>query len=207
MKTQRKILTATIVLTMALGVGAVSAMAAQFHTSSGSASLVGAQEETFNLTLQGSSLTCSTVKMTGTSAASGTSETQQLHPEFSGCTAFGLSGATVSTAGCQFQANASSSSWSLQSCSSGYTTINWENGVFGRCHIDIPNQNGINGFVAINTNFRRLLKWSFNANNIHYTVTVSNGLCPLSTGTGTTATLIGGEGITANGGAVQIWAE
>ena len=203
MKTQDAVVTAMIVLVVALGVGPASAAAAEFHTSVGGTSLTGTQEEAFKLTLQGNSITCSTVKMSGTSAFSGTSVTQQLHPEFSGCTAFGLA-ATVSTPGCQIEANANTNTWNLNSCSSGFTTINWES-IFGRCHVDIPNQNGINGFVAINTNLRQFLKWAFNANNIHVNITVSNGVCPLSTGTLTTATLVGGEIISPGSG--TIWRE
>src|SRR5436853_1387024 len=89
--------------------------APKFHGGAGAA-LTGQQSVSHKFTLTGSSLTCNTVMFSGSVGATGTSETQEMHPEFSGCIAFGFVTSTVNTAACEYLFNATSDSATLNEC-------------------------------------------------------------------------------------------
>ena len=88
-------------LTALVGVSSASADM-QFHASAGAGvTLTGNQTVSHKFTVKGSSVTCTTAKFKGKSAAA-TASTQEMEPEYTGCTAFGIAGATITTTGCVY---------------------------------------------------------------------------------------------------------
>ncbi|TMK58210.1 MAG: hypothetical protein E6G51_03655 [Actinobacteria bacterium] len=161
-----------------------SALAAEFHASGGAGvSLTGEQTESHKFTIEGSSVTCTTAKFTGTTTAATATE-QKMHPEYSGCTAFGFVGATINTAGCQYVFNSNSANVNLTSCTSGGITIT-SSSAFGKCVVHVFNQNGINGmsYGTTGTAPNRDIHVKTGSNNISVSITESTGICPLKVGT------------------------
>lgn len=177
-------------------VGVAPASAAEFHAAPSTA-LDGVQVNSHVFTVTGQKVTCKTATFTGTASASGTAETQTLHPEYNNCTVVDLP-ANVNTAGCLFDFNANLTTVNLTSCTNGGITIDSSN-AFSHCQLHIPNQNGINNQTFINmgetASGNATLTEESNANNVTVTVTVSNGLCPLTTGHHNTGEYTGLTGI------------
>jgi hypothetical protein len=200
----RSLICAIVALTwISLG-GASSAAAAQFHFSAASASISGVQEGSNLFTVEGSSVGCKVVVFTGTGPKTGTAEAVSVHPEWTGCEAFGTTAGTVNSEGCQIEGNASSTTVALTSCTKGGIVI-VGGGVFGACEITVPNQTGLSGVTYSNMTPRTRLKVSVNITNIHYIVKyrVPFG-CPFASGTGTNAKYTGIVGFAAGG---EVWVE
>jgi len=183
--------------------GASSASAAEFHATAVGTAFTGEQTTSHKFTVTGSSVTCTTAKFTGKTEAL-TTTTQKAHPEYSGCTAFGFVGATVNTAGCQYVFHANTGTVDLTSCTSGEIVIT-ASSVFGKCVIEIPNQNGINGqtFSTGGVAPNRDVVVTTNSTNIKDTVTTSTGICPLAVGSHTNATYTGTTTVDPASG--EIW--
>jgi hypothetical protein len=168
----------------------------------------GAQTTQHKFTITGSSVTCNTATFTGTTEAL-TSTTQKVHPEYSGCTAFGLP-ATITTTGCQynFHTNTNPGTVDLISCNNGgYAGMVIEtNSFLGSCIVDIPNQIGINGqtFATAGVSPNRDINETSNATNIESKVTTSTGACPLVVGEHTNGTYTGATTMKAATGQ-EIW--
>lgn len=186
-----------------------SAAAADFHTSATSASLVGQQSTTHKITIDGSSFTCTTATFTGTSPGTKTFSSFELQPQYSGCTAFGFAGATISTTGCQFKFEANSEEMELKSCANGTGITIHVSAFFGTttCHVDIENARwGAN--TKTNTPGHRILHFLTELKGLKYKVTESKGLCPLTKGKEATDGTYEGETlIDANGEASELWIE
>jgi hypothetical protein len=190
-------------------VGVSSASAKEFHASVASASLTGSQATSHKFTVTGSSITCTTATFTGTASNVKTSETQEMHPEYSGCTAFGFVGATINTAGCQYLFNANKTTVDLKSCTGGATgaIVVTASSAFGKCVMEVPNQTGINGqsFTTQGTSPNRDILVTSNSNNIKDSVTLSTGICPLTVGSHTNGTYTGTTTVKAATG--EVWWE
>ena len=175
-------LAALAVVALAALIDVSSAAALEFHGPAGGA-LTGEGTTSHIFEITGQKFTCN-AHFNGTAAASGTSETQSLHPEYpNDCTGFGLP-ATINTDGCLFNFNANLNTVNLTSCTNGAITIDSSN-AFSHCHVDIPNQNGINGQSFSNmgsTADNATLTWTTAATNLTATVTIDDGLCPLLKG-------------------------
>jgi hypothetical protein len=189
-------------------VGVSSASAALFHSSGGAGvELTGEQATSHKFTVTGSSITCTTAKFTGKTAAA-TAETQEMHPEYSGCTAFGFVGATVDTAGCQYKFNANSANVELRGCTSGGITVT-ASSAFGKCVMFVKNQPGINGQSFSNGTYgtpaRKDILVTSEANNIHIEIKTSTGICPVAVGTHTTGVYTGTTTVKSASG--DIWWE
>lgn len=188
-------------------VGAASASAAvEFHTSVGSVSLLGEQEGTHKFTTQGNEVTCTTAKFTGTSPAATTAATQEVHPEYSGCKAFGFAGATVNTAGCQYNFKAATNEVDLKSCTAGKVTVTVNVAFVAKCVVDVPNQSGLTGITYTNQAGKKSLIVDANT-NLTSNVVTSTGLCPLSVANGVASNYTGNTKVTANGGAAELFVE
>ncbi|TMK58191.1 MAG: hypothetical protein E6G51_03560 [Actinobacteria bacterium] len=182
-------------------VGVSSAAAAEFHASAGAGvKVTGEQATSHKFTVTGSSITCTTAKFTGTTTAA-TAKTQEMHPEYSGCTAFGFVGATVDTTGCQYVFDANSANVTLQSCTSGGITVT-ASSAFGKCVMDVSNQTGINGqsFATGGTSPNRDITVTTNSTNIKVKVTTSTGICPLTVGEHTNGAYTGTTTVKAASG-------
>ena len=163
--------------------GVSSAPAAEFH-SAGGTTLTGEPTTNHIFEVTGQIVACNSTTFMGTAASSGTSTTQNLHPEcHGGGTGFGLP-AGILTAGCEYEFNANTNTMNLHGCTNGID-IDSSN-IFGHCHVNIPNQNGINGQTFSNMGSTAggtaTLTWTTAATNIDENVNVSNGVCPLETG-------------------------
>ena len=175
-------LTALAVVALTALVGVSSAAAAEFHANGGTA-LNGVQTTNLVYQVTGQNVTCTTATFIGNAAASGTSNTQSMHPDFAGCTAFGLPG-NISTAGCQFNFTALSSTVNLTGCTNGIEIVGTS--IFGHCHANIPNQNGIDGVsfgnMGSTAGGNATMTITFASTNIDVNVNESNGTCPLAEG-------------------------
>jgi hypothetical protein len=177
-----------------------SASAAEFHTSAGSAHLTGIQTTINQIAVTGGVVECDFIKLSGTSAA------QSFHPEYTGCDAFGFTGATVDSTGCQFVYDANSSNYALANCASGGITIDVTVPlVKTRCHVLIPNQSGINGVTFENQSGNLSFVIKTASTNLKAEVLDSTGLCPLAKATHANATYSGHTKYTANYGSTEFW--
>lgn len=167
------------------------------------------EKHVFNMTTAGGvthKTECTTATFTGT-VTGGTSSTLEVHPTYSGCSAFGLS-STVTTTGCNFLihitktlANATDYDGDVDIvCEAGKSIV--INAGFGECEVKIDGQTGLRTVEAINmTNPTTVqndvtLKW--NLSEISYTVTKDGPFCPLSgTGTFGSGDLTGNTTVTA----------
>lgn len=197
-------LVAVAALALAAFTGVASAAAAEFHSSAGSATLSGTKMTEHVFTTQGEKVTCETANFSGTGAESGTSATQEMHPEYSGCSAFGFN-ATVNTAGCQYNFHAEGGTVDLKSCTSGNVVITVSIPFIAKCVVNVKNQNGINGQEYVNATPTKV-EVVTNSTNISSNVVTSTGACPLELGEGT-STYTGTSTVTANGEAAEIWVE
>jgi len=163
-------------------VSASSASAAEFHAAAVGTSFSGDQVVTHKFNLTGSTITCTTARFSGKTEAL-TSTTLKAHPDYSGCTAFGFVGATLSSAGCNYIFHANTGTLDLEDCTLGKLTIT-ASSAFGKCVIDIPNQTGVNGqsFSTGGTSPSRDLIIGMNVTNMQGSVVTSTGICPVSVG-------------------------
>lgn len=191
-------------------VAAAPASAAKFNSSVKSAALDGTQVGAHVMEIEGNKLSCTTAEFTGTSDASGASETQEVHPSYSGCTAFGLTKVTVTTTGCRYLLEANTHLMQLKSCTAGGGGITvLATSSFTTCEVEIQNQVMINGVSYANMAPRTQFTVQLNSTNIDYKILQSSTLCPLkAAGTqGNDAKYTGLSGVKANGGAAEFWLE
>jgi hypothetical protein len=178
-----------------LAMGALLASAAQAGTleteTGGSVLLHGEQVENshvFTLTDNGNlTTTCTGATFSAVGETANGSSTIESHPEYSGCTAFGLS-ATITTTGCNYLFHIGEETGAGEfggtvdiKCGTGAIVI-----TAGTCEVKVGTQSGLNSGTATDSggagNLMDILLHS-NTTNIHYTVTKDGFLCPLS-GTG-----------------------
>jgi len=181
---------AAMALTAFIGVASASAANERFHQTVSESSLHGAQMTPHVFTVQGSEVTCTTAVFTGKGGAALAEPTQTVHPEYSGCTAFSIAGATITTTGCNYTFNAETTLGggkeapvSLSGCSAGFVNITVE-APFGlaKCVVHVPNQTGINGQTYANKEVsgKKVIEVTTNSTNIKAEVITSSGFCPLT---------------------------
>lgn len=197
-------LVAGVVMALAAFTGVASASAAEFHATSSGVAITGEQTTEHVFTTQGEKVTCETAKFTGKTEGTA-STTQKMKPSYSGCTAFGFVGATVSTEGCVYTFH-SSGSVDLGSCEGGHATIKISVPFVATCEVQVPDQTGIGGqsFATSGSAPSRTISETSAATGIESTVTKSTGSCPLTTGS-TTSRYTGVTHITPESG--EIWFE
>jgi hypothetical protein len=137
------------------------------------------------LTLTEKKVECGSTKFEGTTTAN-SDESLTVHPVYSECKAFGLTGTTVTTTGCdyRFNANTSSGMGSLsivdhagETCGGIVITVD---PVGTTCTISIPKQTSSGALSYTNNSGKIKVKWT--ATKIEANVTASSGLCPLTSG-------------------------
>jgi hypothetical protein len=210
-----KILGLAAVAAMALAafVGVASASAAtEFHQTQSESVLHGAQMTSHVFSVEGSEVTCTTAVFTGKAGPLFSESTQTVHPEYSGCTAFSIAGATVNTAGCNYKFSSVTSLGGgteapveLTGCTAGFINITVE-APFGlaKCVVHVPNQKGINGQTYANkviTGPKSVVEVTTKSNNIKTNVITSTGFCPLTAGKEPLSTYNGTSTVEGNGGA------
>jgi hypothetical protein len=194
-----------------MAVGVAPASASKFRTSVGSAALDGTQIGSHVMEIEGIKVTCTTAEFTGVSDPSGASDTQEVAPNFSGCTAPGWSTATVKTTGCRFLFYANTSQVDLTSCTAGKKggVVVTVTGFTATCEVEVFNQVNINNVSYGNMMPRTQFTVQLNSTNIDYIVQVDTFNCPLKpVGTqGVDGKYTGLSGVQANGGKADIWLE
>jgi hypothetical protein len=200
------------VAAMATLVCAGNASASEFEAGEGGKAITATTLTQHVLTLTGSNFKCNTTKFEGTTESTAV-ETQKVHPTYESCTAFGFSGATVTTKGCDFEfsANTSSGMGNLNIVDHAGETCNGivitADSAFGNCTAAIPKQT-ISG-AANYTNNSGKLKIKTTASGMELNVTVSTGICPLAIGshTGETGAGYSGESELSAAGTTLGWFE
>jgi hypothetical protein len=170
---------AAATLTAIVGVPSAHAVPKEFHAN-GAVALSGVMINSHVFTLTGGSVNCNNVTFSGTAAAGGTKETQNMVPEYKNCKAFGFINAVVNTAGCEYEFTANLATMNLHGCNNGGINI-----VVAGCSSFVPNQAGINGITYANTGVapNRTLDVKTASNNIEANVTEANLFgCPLTAG-------------------------
>jgi hypothetical protein len=211
-----KILGLAAVAAMALAafVGVASASAAtEFHQTQSESVLHGAQMTSHVFTVEGSEVTCTNATFEGKAGAPLSEPTQTVHPEYTGCTAFSIAGATINTAGCKYTFSASTTlaggteaPVSLTGCTAGFVNITVE-APFGlaKCVVHVPNnQTSINGQKYVNqvVGTKHVVEVITNSTNIEAEVITSTGFCPLKvTGKKVASVYKGTSTVEGNGGA------
>jgi hypothetical protein len=202
---------AVLALTAMVGVSSASALT-EFHATGGTALTGSVKPETNHVfRIEGSSVTCNNIAFSGTAAASGTSETQSMHPSYNNCTAFGIINAVITTHNCNYGFNANTNTVALENCNNTAPNTGPVNIValsgLGNCRAEVSDRsaNGVAINQAINgqtfenmgttgSNTATLTETSA-ARNIVTTVTESNGVCPINNGVKNSAEYDGITGI------------
>jgi len=176
-------------------VGAISASAAKFTASAVGASISETTLENYAFTITGSSIQCTTNTVTGTTEGLETTTVKGVL-SFSGCTAFGLP-ATVINNNCEFTASASGEGSMVgEKCEISVTASN----IFGKCKGNAKPQTKTNaGSIA---NGEGDVKVTASLSGIAAEVTESTGVCPLTVGKHTNATLTGKSTVQASGATI-----
>jgi hypothetical protein len=173
---------------LVLAVTASAASAAKFHVegTTGPFTVKADQiaEENHIFTIEGGLETkCKTAHFEGTQAGT-EAATLTVHPEYSGCTAFGLS-ATINTASCKYEfleptgTGPFTGSLNIVNCSTPITIT------AGTCKVTVTNQGPIGSVTYTNeATTPKTVKVAASVTGITYTKTEDGFLCPLN-GTGT----------------------
>jgi len=190
MKHLKKIgLVVAAVMAFAAFAGAASASAAEFHSSAPVGTSLHAVQTTGHVfTTQGQDVTCTTATFTGEVEAL-TSTTQSVHPEYSGCTAFGIANAKVETEGCKYTFHTNTGLVDLSGCTAGFVNITVSIPFIATCVVHVPNQTNINGqtFTTEGTTPNRRIVVDTASTNIAASVVTSSGICPLTVGSATSS--------------------
>jgi len=188
-------LLAFAVLAVVALVGATSASASKFTASKVGAKGVETTLEKYVFTITGSSIECTTYNVLGQTEALET-ESVKGNVEISGCTAFGFA-ATFTNNGCEFTVRANGEGKMLGEKCELVMTVN---NIFAKCKGNTKAQtiakaasfaNGAGDVVA-----------TANLTGIVAEVTESSGLCPMTVGKHTNATLTGKSTVQAEGATV-----
>jgi hypothetical protein len=183
---KRKFLGVLIVAALAisaLGVSAASASAAEFHAAESPVKITADQTKTNVFTVDGTKVECTTAHfVSGLIAAP--SPTAEVHPEYSGCTAFGFVGATVNTESCNYVLHASGSVDIV--CPTGQSIKI----TASTCAVEVGSQSGLTSIAYTNSGNNVIV--TPNVSGITATKTKDGFLCPLNgTGTVTNGTYTG----------------
>jgi hypothetical protein len=186
-----KVLGLALVAVLAMAaVVASSASAAEFTAASYPVTLSGTQSTAHKFTVGGSTVTCTTATFSG--SASGPSPTQTMTPVYTGCTAFGFIGATVTgfphTGGnCDYDFSANGET--ALTCASGDVTID-----AGPCTATVTapkNTNLKSNTFTNNTPAAGQVTVDTNVTNVHAEITKSEFGCPVAKGTYANSTYTG----------------
>ena len=184
---------------------ASAASASEFTSAKYPVTISGSQSTTHKFTAGSTSVTCETATFAG--EASAASSTVTIHPTYSGCTAFGFVGATVTTTGCDylFHSGAEVSSEKFDGtvdvvCGEGKSiTI-----VASTCALEIKGQTGLST-VSFQNAAEGKVTVGANVSSIAYTTTKDGFLCPLAgTGNFTNGGYTGDTSVSGNNGAVSV---
>jgi hypothetical protein len=175
---KRLCLGSVLVLTMLCAIAAVAPglASAGFQAASYPAELEG-EDESFALTVDGSTATCETAVASGTLSAA--SSTVTLHPTFSGCAAFGFLSAAIETEGCDYRLRSGESSeGTLDLTCEPVSRITI---AASTCEVQIGNQGGLESVLYANQtapNPDEILVEA-ESSGLVATVTKDGFLCPL----------------------------
>jgi hypothetical protein len=175
------VLALVAVLSLSGLTGLSTASAAKFTAGKVGAALKTTTLRTNEMTLTGSKIQCATAIFTGQTEAL-ESSSQKAVPQYSNCTAFGMSGATINSSGCVYNFTASGEVH-IESCTSGGFTVASAT-AFGKCKMFVKNQSIPNAVTYSNTVGK--VDVDVIAEGIHVEVTESTGICPVKLGTHTT---------------------
>ena len=191
---------------LALSLSAVStASAAEFKGSTSPITFTGAQSVTNRLTIQGSSMSCTTATFASAATAVPTN-TVLLTPVLKGCTQFGIAGGKFSMNGCQFRFNTLPASFDL-TCATGKMVLEVTSAL-GGCKVEFPGSNlGQNqglGSVSYANSPTGKVTLGMNITGMTAEIVQSTGFCPLSKGIVKNASYTGEVLLEGNGGASSI---
>lgn len=203
-----KVLGLAFVAIFAMSAVAASAASAATFMSEGnvnakvSADQISGEEHIFSV--EGNKVECETAHFATAGFVASPSEKITVHPEYSGCTAFGFVNATVETTGCDYVLNANGP---LAVSCSGTSEIVI---TASTCQAKVASQSLASGLSYTN-NGGGTVTVSANVSGITATKTKDGFLCPFSgTGTVSNATYTGGtiaSGEAEGGGSVAITVE
>jgi hypothetical protein len=170
-------------------VAASAASAAKVETvGSGEVKLDGEQIEGKHVfTVEGNKVECTTALFSGSTSNGATKVT--VHPEYSGCSAFGFIEATVNTAGCNYELTAANESPTgsmkfagtlVLNCGTGHVSI-----IAGTCEAQVGNQTVGSGLTFENTTVSPMDVDLTVSSPVAANKTKDGFACPFS-GTGTT---------------------
>jgi len=186
-------LTATV---LAAFIGPASASAAQFTAGKSGAKIAETTLVKHVFTVTGSKTECSEIGFTGTTESTEGSN-QRAVPSYGGCTAFGF-GATVTNSGCTYNASAAGTA----TLEGGSCTMTVQvNNAFAKCKSVVKAQGGLSGVSY--SNGAGDVVGKANVTGVADEVTESSGLCPLTVGKHTNATLTGESTVQAEGTTVS----
>jgi hypothetical protein len=201
-----KILGLAFVAVLAMSaVASASASAAQFMSEGNVSGSITADQEAGNnhvFSVDGTEVKCTTAHFATMGLIASPTEQITVHPEYSGCTAFGFVGAEVNTSGCDYVLHASGSIDVVQGAST--PTCNGISVHAATCTVVVGTQNGLSS-VSYENLANGTVRIKANVTGIKVNKTEDGFLCPLSgtgagTGTYTGNTLAEGK----NAGGVKV---
>ncbi len=182
MSKKRKVVGLLVVAALAIsafGASASGASAAtEFRAATSPVKITADQTTTNVFSVDGTKVECTTAHFATEGEIAAPSTTLLVHPEYSGCTAFGFVGATVKTTGCNYNLHAAGTVDIV--CSSG-NSIKIE---AATCKAEVGSQSGLSSIAYTNSNPLATVTVTPNVSKIKVTKTEDGFLCPLN-GTGT----------------------
>jgi hypothetical protein len=203
-----KILGLAFVAVLAMSaVASASASAAQFMSEGNVSGNITADQESGNphvFSVDGTEVKCTTAHFETMSPVASPTEQITVHPEYSGCTAFGFLGAEVTTTGCDYVLHANGTIDVVQG--SGTPTCNGITVHAVTCTVVVGTQSGLSA-VSYENLSNGTVRIKANVTGIKVNKTEDGFLCPLSgtgAGTGTYTGNTLAEGKDAGGAQVPI---
>jgi hypothetical protein len=186
---KRKFLGVLVVAALAIsafGASAASASAATEFRAAVSPVKITADQTTTNVfTVDGTKVECTTAHFATLVEIAAPSLTAEVHPEYSGCTAFGFVGASVTTTGCNYNLHAAGTVDIV--CSAG-NSIKIS---ASTCKAEVASQTGLSS-IGYTNNEGGTVTVAPNVSGITVKKTEDGFLCPLNgTGTVTNGTYTG----------------
>jgi hypothetical protein len=200
-------LAAMAALALTAMVGVSSASATEFHATGGTTLRGVVGENPPSLNIEGTTVTCNTIAFSGTAPESGTSATQEMHPTYSNCTAFGIISAVINTHNCEYKFNANTNTAALKSCPRGTAIFIAANSGLGNCNVEVAENSTNNAainqaiggqtFINMGTTGSNTatLTLNVNATNIVADVLENTGICPINSGVKNNVETAGNFGI------------
>ena len=197
-----------VLAVMALAAFASTASAhteATFTSSKVGANLIEETKANHVFTITGSKVECTNVDFVGKTESIDTNS-QLVHPVYTGCTAFGFA-ATIDINNCKFTLKGDGTVALLKTDTAGAAcsiVITVKN-VFAECEATVGEQSIANAVSYTNsgTSPSHITVHVNNAANIHATVKKSSGLCPLTVGTHTNSHYTGESTVKAEGASIS----